>query len=131
DQEQLGAVIDRYIETFARVFEPDSEPIKSLYLFSRSPGTGKTTTAATLLNEYAAQYYIGSLRKGVQIAANPVYFLDTNAWQTLNNEFNRAHIPADIAEAAAGRYLSDKARAKSAKFAVLDDIGVRGATEAF
>lgn len=131
DQPVVNEIIDAYIATFARVFEQDEESIKSLYLFSRNPGTGKTTTAAAILNEFIAQVYIGSLRHGVTLPDRPAYFLDVNAWQTLYNEFNRPYVPEDIAESAANRYYSVMAAAKTAKLAVLDDIGVRGATEAF
>jgi DNA replication protein DnaC len=61
----------------------------------------------------------------------PAYFLDVNSWQTDYNEFNRARVPDSIAEPAAKRYYSAMERAKQAPFAVLDDIGVRQATEGF
>lgn len=118
-----------YVETFARQFT--GERIKSLYLFSESPGTGKTTTAAALLNEYIIRHYIGTIQRNGQPLNLPAYFLDVNAWQTDYNAFNRPRVPDRIAEPAAARYYSALTAAQSAPFAVLDDIGVRDASEAF
>ncbi|WP_342480461.1 hypothetical protein NST07_25950 [Paenibacillus sp. FSL L8-0340] len=54
-----------------------------------------------------------------------------NAWQTLFLGFNRSHVPAETAEPLAAEYYAIERRVKAAPFAVLDDIGVRSATEAF
>src|SRR5690625_1161892 len=51
DQPAVYALLERYVETFKREGGPD-EQIKSLYLWSESPGTGKTTTAAALISEW-------------------------------------------------------------------------------
>ncbi|PAE09714.1 DNA replication protein, partial [Niallia circulans] len=76
-------------------------------------------------------HYIGSLQRSRQALQQPAYMLDVNAWQTLFNEFNRSNIPADIGEEASRQYYRQMQAAKTAPFAVLDDIGVRNATEAF
>lgn len=130
--------VDAYVGTFERQFDdvakdmPEAQRrIKSLYLYSASPGTGKTTTASAILNEYLTQHYIGSLQRSRQALQQPAYMLDVNAWQTLFNEFNRSNIPADIGEEASRQYYRQMQAAKTAPFAVLDDIGVRNATEAF
>lgn len=122
-------VIERYVATFPRMFE--EQRIKSLYLYSAEPGTGKTTTAAAILAEYLIVHYVGSLRRGIQPSERPAYFLDTNAWQTLYNGFNRSNVPQATAEPIAAEYYAVEERAKTSAFAVLDDIGVRSATEAF
>lgn len=124
--------VDAYVKTFERQFDDvPGDRIKSLYLYSASPGTGKTTTASAILNEYLTQHYIGSLQRSRQALQQPAYMLDVNAWQTLFNEFNRSNIPADIGEEASRQYYRQMQSAKTAPFAVLDDIGVRNATEAF
>ncbi|MNV31878.1 hypothetical protein D3C71_1232000 [compost metagenome] len=54
-----------------------------------------------------------------------------NEWQTLFLGFNRSHVPQETAEPLAAEYYAMEQRAKAAPFVVLDDIGVRSASEAF
>jgi DNA replication protein DnaC len=119
------------VATFERQFEEGADRIKSLYLFSESPGTGKTTTAIAVLNEWMIAHYLGSLKRNRQAAQTPAYFLDCNDWQTLFNEFNRSNIPKEVAEPASREYYRRMHLAKTAPFAVLDDLGVRDVTTAF
>lgn len=130
-QPKVYRTVDAYVRTFDRQFEPDADRIKSLYLYSASPGTGKTTTACAVLNEYVRRHYLGSLQRHRQPLQQPAYFLDVNEWQSLYNEFNRSHVPQDVAERAAREYYRRLTNAKQVPFAVLDDIGVREATEGF
>lgn len=130
-QQSVYKALDAYVRTFERQFEADGERIKSLYLFSESPGTGKTTSAVAVLNAWLVTHFLGSLQRNRQPLQAPAYFLDVNSWQTDYNEFNRARVPDSIAEPAAKRYYYAMERAKQAPFAVLDDIGVRQATEGF
>lgn len=121
---------EQYAATFTRQFD-GIDRIKSLYLYSAEPGTGKTTTAAALLNTYLTVHYIGSLRRGRQPAERPAYFVDVNAWQTDYNTFNRPRVPEEVAAPAAERYYRTLRIAQTAAFVVMDDIGVRDASEAF
>ena len=121
----------QYVPTFERQFEAEGKRVKSLYLWSESPGTGKTTTAAALLNEWLIRHYIGSIKRGQQPLQQPAYFLDVNELQTLYNEFTRRNIPTEVAEKASREYYRRLERAKTAPFAVYDDIGVRDATDGF
>ncbi|WP_242264925.1 DNA replication protein [Bacillus cereus group sp. BfR-BA-01422] len=135
-QTKVYKSIEAYVTTFSRQFEVDQatdpkDKIKSMYLFSEETGTGKTTTAAVILNEWIIRHYIGSLQRNRQSLQIPGYFLDVNEWQTLFNEFNRSNIPRETAEKSAKEYYRRGSHAKAAPFAVLDDIGVRSATEAF
>lgn len=132
-QEAAYKLAEPYAQTFARQFGDAAANgrIKSLYLYSESPGTGKTTTAAALIHEWIIRHYIGSLQRNGQPLERPAYFLDVNAWQTLFLGFNRAHVPTETAEPLAAEYYAMEQRTKSAPFAVLDDIGVRSASEAF
>lgn len=128
---QIERQLNGYVSTFARQFQDDAEPIKSLYLYSAEPGTGKTTSAAVALNEWIVRNYIGSLQRGLEPAQKPAYFLDVNEWQSLYNKFNRGNVPKEVGEPASIEYYKRLKRAKEAPFAVLDDIGVRSATEPF
>lgn len=130
-QETAYKTIDTYVKTFPRQFEEHSKRIKSLFLFSESPGTGKTTTACAILNEWIVAHYLGSRARNIQPLQTPGYFLDVNEWQTLFNEFNRSNVPKDIAEPASREYYRRMAAAKTTPFVVCDDIGLRTATEAF
>ncbi len=74
---------------------------------------------------------MGSLKRGQTPKERPVFFLDVNEWQTHYNRYTRPGVPDWRKEEAADVYYAWLARAKVADFAVLDDIGVRGASEAF
>ncbi|KOS02530.1 DNA replication protein [Paenibacillus polymyxa] len=131
DQAEAYKVIDAYVNTFKRQFNDAAERIKSLYLYSDSPGTGKTTSASAVLHEYIVRHYIGSLQRDRQPLERCAYFLDVNAWQTLFLGFNRSHVPSETAERHAAEYYAVEICAKTTPFVVLDDIGVRSATDAF
>lgn len=131
EQAEIYKLLGLYVPTFSRQFEPDGQRIKSLYLVSREPGTGKTTTAAALLNEWMVIHYVGSVQRGKRPLERPGYFFDVNEWQGLYNEFNRSRVPEDIAEPASREYYKRMQHAKSTPFVVMDDLGVRDCTEAF
>ena len=129
-QPKVYEMIDAYATTFKRHIG-GGERAKSLYLWSESPGTGKTTTAAALLNAWLSTEYLAALKSGVQPEPTGGYFLDVNEWQTDYNNFNRPRVPESIAAPASERYYKAMEKAKHADFAVLDDIGVRQASEGF
>ncbi|WP_339811225.1 DNA replication protein [Paenibacillus sp. FSL R7-0189] len=132
-QEAAYKLAESYVQTFSRQFGDNAQRgrIKSLYLYSESPGTGKTTLASALIHEWVIRHYIGSIQRNGQPLERPAYFCDVNAWQTLFLGFNRAHVPSATAEPLAAEYYTIEHRTKTAPFAVLDDIGVRSASEAF
>jgi len=113
-------IFERYAETFSR------GGVKSLYLWSESPGTGKTTTASALLSEWIARDYLGAIKRGEQPRQFSAYFLDVNALQT---SYNLATMTND--DEAMKRIGAIIKRAQDAPFAVLDDVGTRSSTEAF
>jgi len=123
-------MLDAYAATFKRQFDEDYR-IRSFYLYSEEPGTGKTTTAAALLNEYLTAHYIGSLQRGITPLERPAYFLDVNAWQKDFNAFNRPRVPEETAQPAAARFYRVMTIAMKVPFLVADDIGVREASQAF
>jgi len=121
-QAKIYALLDRYVQTFKR---KDGD-IKSLYLWSESPGTGKTTTAVALLNAYISTEYLTSLSEGKQPYLSGAYFLDVNEFQT---QYNLATMTND--DEGMRRIKGEIKRTQDARFAVLDDIGVRTSSEAF
>ena len=119
-QPEIYAALERYVATFGGGEE------KSLYLWSESPGTGKTTTASALLNAWIAQDYLGAIKRGEQPRQVSGIFFDVNEFQT---EYNLATMTND--DDAMKRIGGRIKRVRGAPFAVIDDIGVRDATQAF
>jgi DNA replication protein DnaC len=123
-QPKVYSLLDEYVKTFDRYFEGGN--IKSLYLWSNNPGTGKTSTAASLINTWLIAHYLGSLKRNRQAQQMPAVFLDVNSFQT---DYNLATMTND--DAAMVKIKSTILRVQAAPFAVLDDIGLRSASEAF
>jgi DNA replication protein DnaC len=126
NQAQVYATIEKYAATFERMFDPEAPRIKSLYLVSESPGTGKTTTAIAVMNEWIIASYLGAKKRAMQVPLVPAVFLDTNAFQT---DYNLATMTND--DAAMVKIKLTILRVQAAPFAVLDDVGLRSASEAF
>src|SRR5699024_2987624 len=88
-----AAQVDVGLEQSLDIFRSREVGGRSLYLWSESPGTGKTTTASALLHEWIAVKYLDAIKRGVQPSQTLGYFLDVNDWQTMYNEFNRPRVP--------------------------------------
>lgn len=129
-QPEIYAKLEGYVKSFADQFDEDKR-IKSLYLWSASPGNGKTSTAAALMNQFIAAHYVEALRRDRQPAQKPAYFLDVNETQSLYNEFTRQGIPEEVRQKASREFYRRLESAKKAMFTVCDDIGVRQATDGF
>lgn len=145
NQPKIYETLRKYASTFERQFEDvrravyddliakgknekEAESlleIKSLYLHSSSPGTGKTTSAASLINEWLFVHYHGNLKRGGQVLQRPAYFLDVTELHRYYNGFTRQNIPRGIAEKSASNYYRMLDYAKKTPFVVFDDIGVR------
>ncbi|OYD08583.1 AAA family ATPase [Paludifilum halophilum] len=130
EQERAYRLLDKYVTTFNRQFEDGAKQIKSLYLFS-PPGTGKTYTASALANEYLTRHYLGSRYRGKNALERPAFFLSFNRWHSQFHAFNRRNVPEHIGGPAADAYYTAHETAKAVPFLVIDDIGVRHASEAF
>lgn len=121
DQTAAFKVFDSYSKTFER-----GTDLKSLYLYSASPGTGKTTSACALLNEYVYRTIIRVAKSGNTIPKSPAYFLDVNELQktynlaSMTNDSDKLSVVASLLE-----------HTSTVSFAVIDDIGVRNASQSF
>lgn len=122
-QQYINTVTDRVAEG------------SGLYLFSvpskinpLGTGTGKTTTAITILNEFLVKRVIEHV-KGNELKANPVLFMPMSDFQNIYNAQFRG--TRDSQEQASEIYYSYKNRMKRAELLVIDDIAIRNSTEAF
>lgn len=125
-QAKIYGQLAAYVKTFERQFDADADRIKSLYLWSESPGTGKSSSASALINAYLIAHYIGSLKRGLQPKQRPALYLDVNIWQT---DYNLAAMTND--EAGLAKVTATMRKAMAVDFLVFDDVGVRSSTEAF
>lgn len=140
---KVSSALDAYKKSFDKQFRDVQEKhlsdgqsrnqvrVKSVYLWSESPGTGKTTVACALLQEYLLANFLGNVKRGQTPPLAPVYFLDVNDWQTDYNGFNRKMVDEETAMAFSSRYYRAMEKAKHAELVVLDDIGVRASTDGF
>lgn len=119
-QEALYESLERYVQSFGE------EDVKSVYLWSESPGTGKTTTACALLNEWISRKYVEYWRKGEQVPQVLGVFLDINEMQS---EYNLATMSNN--DEGLEKVANKIERSKVAPYLVIDDIGVRDATDSF
>lgn len=122
EQADIYAILTKYVETF----NTEDVRIKNLYLYSQSPGTGKTTTSIALLNEYIRRRFMLYASKRSTIPETIGLFLDINELQT---KWNLASMSKDIEDM--DEIKDDLIRYAEVEFLVIDDVGIRSATEAF
>ncbi|MCA1800257.1 MAG: DNA replication protein [Actinobacteria bacterium] len=115
------------LEAYVKSFAEEDVRIKSLYLYSTATGTGKTTTACALLNEYIKRRFAYYVRRGERVPSNLGLFADIN---DIQRRYNLATMTDDKDGLRAIKEELD--RIGSVEFAVLDDVGVRtDATQSF
>ncbi|SHE65811.1 DNA replication protein DnaC [Seinonella peptonophila] len=131
-QPEVYQQIDKYFEIAQqRLSDPEGERVRSLYLYSYSPGTGKTSTACAIGNSFLVAHFINSMRNGAEIKDDFCYFLDFNLLQSKFAEFNNPNVPREIKEPASKEFYHSLKAAKEAKILILDDIGIRAPSDAF
>lgn len=107
-----------------------------LYLYSipnpdnpKGTGTGKTTAAVAVLNEYLVARVIQHVKKEKAIDAIPALFVSVPRFQNVFNKQFRG--PKEVQEEASLKYYLWKERIMAAELLVLDDTGIRESTQAF
>jgi DNA replication protein DnaC len=126
--------IDAYAKSFMRYFDNSldaKDRIKSIYMWSEKPGTGKTTTAISILNSFLAYYYLECLRRTETPVQRPTYFLSMNSLQKEFLQMSRQGVPIELQQIAGEKYYNEMNYAKQAELVVFDDVGTRSVSEAF
>lgn len=92
-------------------------------------GTGKTTAAITILNEYVLNAVRRHLRGEKIIKHNPALFIKGSELQNKYNAQFRGSMESQ--QNASDSFYKTKERMKKVNLLVIDDIAIRGITEAF
>ncbi|WP_163530913.1 ATP-binding protein [Halobacillus ihumii] len=119
----------------AKVVEKVDEGV-GLYFFgvptkenSKGTGTGKTTAAIALVIEYLRQRSILEAKQERSINNEPAFFMKMAKFQNVySSQFSGS---TETKEANGDKYQALKRKMKNVDLLVLDDIGLRGMTEAF
>lgn len=126
-------ITERYIEKFEEMVE---EKGVGLFFFPEisgenimGTGTGKTTTAVTILNEYIVFATKRHLKGINQLKSNPALFIKASELQNKYNAQFRGSV--EMQKEASEVFYKLKQRMKDIKLLVIDDIAVRDTTEAF
>lgn len=114
------------LESYVRTFTADDVRHKDVYLYSKSPGTGKTTTSVAILNEWLRRRFMYLASRGEPIPEVLGLFLDVNRIQ---RRYNTAVMSDNKDEVA--RIVTDLERAGKSPFLVIDDLAVRSASESY
>lgn len=131
DNPQAYAIVTTYGK---KIIEKVDEGV-GLYLFGvpskenpKGVGNGKTTAATALIIEYLRQRVILEAKKERPVTDVPAFFMKMAKFQNVYNAQFRGSI--DTKEINGDRYYALKQRMVTCDLLVLDDIGLRGITEA-
>ncbi len=86
-------------------------------------GTGKTTSAITILHEYLVARAIEEMGGGRRITVNPALYYEATKLQSLYNAQFRG--TREMQETASYRYYKVKSLMMNAELLVMDDVGIR------
>ena len=92
-------------------------------------GTGKTTVATTIINEFVIARSKEALTGGRPLNNNPALFVAMSDFQNIYNAQFRGN--RDTQESASEKFYRFKDRMKSVELLVIDDVAMRNVTEAF
>lgn len=130
---KIHEVIEKYLSNLNEYVNTKGV---GLFLFSipnkENPfgtGTGKSTTAITILNEYVLFSVKRHLKGEEELINNPALFVKASDLQNKYNAQFRGSF--DNQQQASDGFYKLKDRMKAVKLLVIDDIAVRDTTEAF
>lgn len=121
DQKTVYDALESYVATFTQDIRH-----KSVYLYSKTPGTGKTTTSAALMSEFIRRRFLYYAKNGDQVPETLALFCDINEMQTKYNLASMSNSDTEM-----GRIRNDIERYSNVEFLVMDDVGVRSSSESF
>jgi DNA replication protein DnaC len=122
------ALIEKYINNVL-MFTQDKNAGLFLYSLPQDDnpfgtGTGKTTSAVTVLNHFVIERARAYLKGQQELNDNPAIFVKSTELQNaFNAQFRGSR---DLQEKASDRYYSLKKAIKKTELVVLDDIATRG-----
>lgn len=121
-------IYDAVINYLENVIENVQSRNRGLY-FCGGTGTGKTTTAIVILNEYLIERCKQHLQGLKKIEVNPALFVKLSEVQNIYNSQFRG--TQDMQNSSAVKYYGLKDKMKTVDLLIIDDIALRGLPEGF
>ncbi|OAA90892.1 DEAD/DEAH box helicase family protein [Clostridium ljungdahlii] len=125
DNPRIYKAVINYIEN---ILEKVQKTNRGLY-FTGGTGTGKTTTAVTIMNEYLLSRVIQHCKREKLIEVNPVLFVRLSEFQNVYNAQFRGS--STLQDESSYRFYNLKHKMTEVDLLVVDDIALRNLPEGF